>query len=190
MEKTKHYQLNQWAAGDKVQRIDFNADNAKIDAAIKAVDAKADTRASQTALDALLQRTAALEDKAALHTIKTVSYPQSKTGAAISLEDVDWARWRIVVTVIRAETDSASGTCRLFSWGGIRDSEPISDSKDFVFVQFPMCRSDLPFMGVLLSNNSTVFTFGTSLQTAKGFRLVPLSTQTLLRATATVYGMR
>ncbi len=53
MEKTRNYQLNQWAAGDKVQRVDFNADNAKIDAAIKAVDAKADTRAAQTALDAL-----------------------------------------------------------------------------------------------------------------------------------------
>ena len=36
MEKTRNYQLNQWAAGDKVQRVDFNADNAKIDAAIKA----------------------------------------------------------------------------------------------------------------------------------------------------------
>ena len=53
MEKTRNYQLNQWAAEDKVQRVDFNADNAKIDAAIKAVDAKADTRAAQTALDAL-----------------------------------------------------------------------------------------------------------------------------------------
>ena len=53
MEKTRNYQLNQWAAGDKVQRVAFNADNAKIDAAIKAVDAKADTRAAQTALDAL-----------------------------------------------------------------------------------------------------------------------------------------
>ena len=67
MDKTKHYQLNQWAAGDKVQRIDFNADNAKIDAAIKAVDTKADTRAAQTALDALAStvsgHTAALAGK-------------------------------------------------------------------------------------------------------------------------------
>ena len=42
MDKTRNYQLNQWAAGDKVQRIDFNADNAKIDAAIAAVSARAD----------------------------------------------------------------------------------------------------------------------------------------------------
>ena len=41
MDKTKNYQLNQWAAGDKVQRIDFNADNDKIDGAIAAVSARA-----------------------------------------------------------------------------------------------------------------------------------------------------
>ena len=56
MEKTKHYQLNQWAAGDKVQRIDFNADNDKIDGAIAAVSARAGAletgKADKTALDA------------------------------------------------------------------------------------------------------------------------------------------
>ena len=34
MNKTPNYQLNQWEASDKVQRVDFNADNAKIDAAL------------------------------------------------------------------------------------------------------------------------------------------------------------
>ena len=56
MDKTKHYQLNQWAAGDKVQRIDFNADNDKIDGAIAAVSARAGAletgKADKTALDA------------------------------------------------------------------------------------------------------------------------------------------
>ena len=41
MEKTINYQQNQWAAGDKVQRVDFNADNAKLDGAIAAVSARA-----------------------------------------------------------------------------------------------------------------------------------------------------
>lgn len=31
---TEHYALSQWEPGDKVQRTDFNADNAKIDAAL------------------------------------------------------------------------------------------------------------------------------------------------------------
>lgn len=37
MTDTQHYQLNQWAADDQVLRMDFNADNAKIDAALGAV---------------------------------------------------------------------------------------------------------------------------------------------------------
>ena len=37
MTKTTNYQLNQWAKSDRIMLEDFNADNAKIDAAIKAV---------------------------------------------------------------------------------------------------------------------------------------------------------
>lgn len=36
MEHTKHYHLSQWSMGDRIQMQDFNADNAKIDAALKA----------------------------------------------------------------------------------------------------------------------------------------------------------
>lgn len=36
MKQTANYQLNQWEGTDRVSRADFNADNAKIDAAIKA----------------------------------------------------------------------------------------------------------------------------------------------------------
>ena len=39
MNYTQNYKLNQWAALDKVQRTDFNADNAKIDAALGALSA-------------------------------------------------------------------------------------------------------------------------------------------------------
>ena len=56
METTRNYQLNQWAAGDRVQRVDFNADNAKLDGAIAAVSARAGAletgKADKTALDA------------------------------------------------------------------------------------------------------------------------------------------
>ena len=43
MNKTTNYQLNQWAKSDRVKMEDFNADNAKIDAALKA---EADARAA------------------------------------------------------------------------------------------------------------------------------------------------
>ena len=35
MNKTQNYNLNQWEKSDKVLMDDFNADNAKIDAALK-----------------------------------------------------------------------------------------------------------------------------------------------------------
>lgn len=47
---TENFNLSQWEPGDKVQRTDFNTDNAKIDAALKA---EADAR---TALEAALDR--------------------------------------------------------------------------------------------------------------------------------------
>ena len=57
---TSNYNLCQWAADDKVLRTEFNADNAKIDAAIKAVDQRAnslqsalDGKADVSALDSL-----------------------------------------------------------------------------------------------------------------------------------------
>lgn len=37
MQQTSNYQLNQWEGTDRILRTDFNADNAKIDAAIAAV---------------------------------------------------------------------------------------------------------------------------------------------------------
>ena len=52
---TSNYNLCQWAASDKVLRTEFNADNAKIDAAVKAVDRRVDGKADQSALNALSQ---------------------------------------------------------------------------------------------------------------------------------------
>jgi len=54
---TSNYSLCQWQASDKVLRTEFNADNAKIDAAIQAVDrrltAVAGTKADKSALNTL-----------------------------------------------------------------------------------------------------------------------------------------
>ena len=39
MEQTANYGLNQWAAGDRIMREDFNADNTKVDQALGALAA-------------------------------------------------------------------------------------------------------------------------------------------------------
>ena len=55
--QTANYRLSQWEAEDAVRRVDFNADNAKIDAAIKAVDQRVDglagSKADTSVLDGL-----------------------------------------------------------------------------------------------------------------------------------------
>ena len=56
MTKSTNYQLNQWAKSDRVMMDDFNADNAKIDAALKAnADAIAAETTARVAGDAALQ---------------------------------------------------------------------------------------------------------------------------------------
>ena len=50
---TSNYGLSQWEANDKVLRSEFNGDNAKIDAAISAVDSRVDGKASTSALNSL-----------------------------------------------------------------------------------------------------------------------------------------
>ena len=37
MNKTPNYQLNQWDKNDRIQMEDFNADNTKLDSALKAL---------------------------------------------------------------------------------------------------------------------------------------------------------
>lgn len=55
MTKTTNYQLSQWEATDKLSRADFNADNAAIDAAIKAVADTANSKAGSAEVSALQQ---------------------------------------------------------------------------------------------------------------------------------------
>ena len=63
-QKTEHYELNQWLATDQVLRTDFNADNAKIDAALNTlagqVSGKADGEAFQALSGTVAGHTAAI----------------------------------------------------------------------------------------------------------------------------------
>lgn len=57
MNRTSNYNLCQWEETDRVRRTDFNEDNVKLDAAIKAVDRRVDglegSKASVAALNSL-----------------------------------------------------------------------------------------------------------------------------------------
>ena len=53
MTKTEHYQLNQWDAADPIRREDFNADNARIDAALAGKVERTDLEALGRTVEAL-----------------------------------------------------------------------------------------------------------------------------------------
>ena len=51
---TTNYQLNQWEPADAVQRVEFNQDNAKVDAALKALSDQVVQKANQSALNTVI----------------------------------------------------------------------------------------------------------------------------------------
>ena len=68
MTQTTNYQLNQWEATDQVQRVDFNADNAKIDAALAGLESGKAAASAVTALQAAVAQKADASALAALQT--------------------------------------------------------------------------------------------------------------------------
>ena len=50
---TEHFSLNQWLPDDQVKRTDFNEDNAKLDAALDALAAEVEKKATTAALEAV-----------------------------------------------------------------------------------------------------------------------------------------
>ena len=64
--QTQHYQLSQWEASDKVERLDFNADNAKIDGALHTMAEQVANKAENSAVSALTSRVNAKAEQSAL----------------------------------------------------------------------------------------------------------------------------
>ena len=67
---TEHYDLCQWEATDQVQRTDFNADNAKVDAALKALFDQVVQKANQSAVNTVIS---AVNQKADAATVSSLT---------------------------------------------------------------------------------------------------------------------
>ena len=89
---TTNYQLNQWEATDQVLRTEFNADNAKIDAALKA---NADAIAAETA--AREAGDDALNTRLDLHTLLTYTVTAGNQSGTLSIPlSINWGQWKCV----------------------------------------------------------------------------------------------
>ena len=64
--QTTNYQLNQWEPADQVLRTDFNADNAKLDTALKSLSDQVIQKADASTVSALSQTVAGKADQNAL----------------------------------------------------------------------------------------------------------------------------
>ena len=117
---TTNYQLNQWEPNDQVLRTDFNADNAKLDAALKSLSDQVIQKADASTVSSLSQtvaakaeqnalteeinaRTAAdtvLAQKAGMQLIQQIQLVESD-GYVNQPLSIDWDQWGIIWLVLR-----------------------------------------------------------------------------------------
>lgn len=100
---TSNYQLNQWAATDQVLRTDFNADNAKVDSALKGLSTSIEQHSTQ--FSQISQQMAALGN--------CLLYQTSYTGTGSGTVTVTFPHKPILVFV----TPSTDG-CMFFATQG------------------------------------------------------------------------
>ena len=88
MQKTTHYQLNQWDGEDRILRMDFNADNAAVDAALhsNASAIAAETAARETAVQSEAQTRASTDAAIRRELNSAVAGAKSEAASKISAE--------------------------------------------------------------------------------------------------------
>ena len=118
VDHTTNYQLSQWETTDRILMSDFNTDNSKIDAALKAqsdaiagkaaqstvnnltqtVAGKAEASALTAEISARKEAVAELEAGTGLHLLesKTLAAQEEAYYWNISLEGIDWSAWKCV----------------------------------------------------------------------------------------------
>lgn len=115
MKQTSNYQLNQWEMTDRIQMEDFNADNAKVDAALKGqAEALAAEKAAREALTAQVA-------KCGNCTLVYGTYTGSGSYGSSSAKQLSFSG-KPVVVLIHAKTKSNSDNERMVlvrnaSWG-------------------------------------------------------------------------
>ena len=93
VDHTTNYQLSQWETTDRILMSDFNSDNSKIDAALKAnadaiaaLDTQLDAKADQADLTALANRSRFTK-------LGEVNISADTSPVVINLSGIDWTQW-------------------------------------------------------------------------------------------------
>ncbi len=113
MQETSHYQLAQWDEADRILREVFNRDNARIDAALAAAEAEAESdraawkaavEAERAAWEAAVEAersareeaAAALAGRKSLELIETAVLETGGRYVPLPFGPVEWSRWKAV----------------------------------------------------------------------------------------------
>ena len=151
MNKTANYQLNQWAKSDRVLMDDFNADNAKIDAALKAnasaiaAEKTAREQAVSSEVSARKSAVSSLEDKTALHTILTHYQRETVQQFSVNLSSVSWYQWRQVYLCVQL---NGTGVCECGFNNMLRFCS-FSLGERYCVIMTPLCDPYLKVSGLL-----------------------------------------
>ncbi len=173
---TPNYGLNQWELTDKVVMKDFNADNAAIDAAIKAeADARAAAdgaintalgkKADKTALTAvqnslnseISNRKSAVEsltEQSKLHTILSHTQSGSATEITLDLSGVSWSQFRRVYFLILTK---GSGSSRAGFNNMVNLFDFSNNSEDYCLSMAPLRNGGLKVSGLLTGSQVNLF---------------------------------
>ena len=120
MQHTQNYQLSRWAKDDRIMMEDFNADNEKIDAALKAANDRIDTKADAAALSeetgaraaadsTLTARVTALEQGGKFIKLGAATTTAAGQSMTVDLSGVDMSQYEAMLLLTQAYI-SASGT--------------------------------------------------------------------------------
>ena len=204
MEKTRNYQLNQWAAGDKVQRVDFNADNAKIDAALRtnadaiaaevtartaAVSAEATARekAVSAEVTARTAAVAALEDKTKLHTILTHYVRSSSAQQSIDLSSVRWSQWRQIYLLVQL---SGAGVCEC-GFNSMKNFFSVTlDGEKYCIALTPLYDTSMKICGLLTGPRYELVKSSQTYGDIQSLLLYPPSGSSISSGTVTLKGVK
>ena len=148
MNQTTNYQLSQWEPTDRILMSDFNADNAKIDAALK------------TQADSI----AGLNGRLGLQLLKTFTSSTDSDFVEVSLSGIVWSSWKAVHLVICSKM---SGTLAMGVYlnGLVRDHIcSVTGTNHCTVSFFPMYDSQMYASGIYTGYGSGTFGIETKYQ--------------------------
>lgn len=148
--QTTNYELNQWLSTDQVVRTDFNADNAKIDAALAAL-------AEQVGLRTLLD--------------ETMTTPTESVD--LSLAEIDWSQWRTIYVRLFPVISGGNSYCIGYRVpGGTRyNCIGTSVQKDTFLLSYPLYSGESLFHGLVFSSECQYFGLSRTFSQVEAFSI-------------------